>query len=524
MKVYFNAFWGGFLEKENPVHCGFFLDLISKLLNETCEVGTLEESSVLCESLFGDSVLRKKTWNLTILFSGESRLRENNEEYTVVLCNQRTTSNRINCPLFLPFLYCGNHIEKLKNIAPRYDFPANSVVAILSNNSGKVRNTFLEKLEQHFTVTYAGRYKNNTGVPIPYTYGTSEFYNYISSFKFVITMENSREDTYITEKICHGFLSKTIPVYWGSKRVTDYFSIDRFLNLDGDSESEIQSVIEKMKELHKNSEKWLETINNPIFTGSGLWKTLDTVVRDCKALLFQHTLFPSIRQIYFICNKEYEPVRYERLQVIINSLKIPEYLYTFCCPTYKHTINEEQYKKYARTPLHTLIPWCSRTLRKAELSLFLNFRAVFEDVEKQYLEDVNIITFESDIIPMMDNIEKLPPFLSFCNENKRTWDFVHFGYAPVENKGKLLAENNGNSLIRNVNTRCTDTLLWNYRGLCILLNYMRETEDYGEPFDHYISRLLESGDYLIHAWSNPSFFLQMSNYGGESSEIQKDTI
>ena len=71
-------------------------------------------------------------------------------------------------------------------------------------------------------ITYAGRYKNNIGIACPAPYNTKEFSDFVSKFKFVISMENSREDTYITEKVIHGLRAKTIPVYWGSTRVNQY--------------------------------------------------------------------------------------------------------------------------------------------------------------------------------------------------------------------------------------------------------------------------------------------------------------
>ena len=41
-------------------------------------------------------------------------------------------------------------------------------------------------------VTYAGRYKNNIGGLLPWDYNKPEFKNFISQFKFVISMENMR--------------------------------------------------------------------------------------------------------------------------------------------------------------------------------------------------------------------------------------------------------------------------------------------------------------------------------------------
>ena len=50
------------------------------------------------------------------------------------------------------------------------------------------------------TITYAGRYKNNIGKLIPWDYNNANFINYISQFKFIISMENTRYDTELQKK------------------------------------------------------------------------------------------------------------------------------------------------------------------------------------------------------------------------------------------------------------------------------------------------------------------------------------
>jgi hypothetical protein len=62
-------------------------------------------------------------------------------------------------------------------------------------------------------------------------------------------MENAREDTYITEKITHGFVSGNIPIYWGSLRVTDYFNADRFINVENVDDETVFQVSQKIQYL-----------------------------------------------------------------------------------------------------------------------------------------------------------------------------------------------------------------------------------------------------------------------------------
>jgi hypothetical protein len=45
----------------------------------------------------------------------------------------------------------------------------------------------------------------------------------LKDYRFSVAMENSCVDTYFTEKILDCFLTGTIPIYWGTKKVFDVF-------------------------------------------------------------------------------------------------------------------------------------------------------------------------------------------------------------------------------------------------------------------------------------------------------------
>ena len=132
----------------------------------------------------------------------------------------------------------------------------------------------------------------------------------ISKFKFIISMENSENDTYITEKITHGMLGKTIPVYWGSKRVTDYFNKNIFLNLNSSDDESINNLINRIIEIKNNDKKWLDMVNQKEFAEDGkLWRNLDVIANDIKCLL-THKNWNNINRIHVITNKEGEIERY----------------------------------------------------------------------------------------------------------------------------------------------------------------------------------------------------------------------
>jgi hypothetical protein len=274
-------------------------------------------------------------------------------------------------------------------------------------------------------------------------------------------------------------------------------------------------AITQIKEM--TSEKWLEMVNQPVFTGGSLWRTVDDIVRDCKVVLYPCHTFPLVKQIYFLCNKKYESNRYNTLMSIIEKLAIPSYMYTFLAPTWGTEISVDTYSHHVRSRLHDMLPWWHgpETIKYGVLSLILNYRAVFEDITKRYSSSSMIITLESDIAPIYPALHRLPAFLNFCNMNNSTWGCIHFGYGSKcrdDDNLPVAATDAEFTLTRHLTTRCTDTLLW--KGGCIekILKYMTETEEYSEPFDHYLARYFEMCDPFCHVWSSHAFFKQTSTY------------
>ena len=221
--------------------------------------------------------------------SGENDCRScefQKDKYDCVLWMQRNNKNIVNMPLHIPYIYTNNFLNTLENKKKRVDVPKNDVLVVISNPNGKERNAFLSKLEKKMHVTYAGRYKNNIGRLLPFEYNDRRFIKYVSQFKFIVSMENTRYYTGVTEKIIHGMLAQTIPVYWGSERVCDYFNKDRFINLNTADDICIDKTINRLIELKENKNQWLEMVNKNIFPGDGkMWRTMDEIAKDIKCLL-----------------------------------------------------------------------------------------------------------------------------------------------------------------------------------------------------------------------------------------------
>jgi len=298
MKVYVSGFWHDFFTFNSTYNSTFFIDLLGKIFNQPIELGDFYESDVLLESLFWKkTVLYEKKWKYSLFFIGESVKNASHyfeekkgglsflKDFDVVLYGKHNSKNNIKLPLFIPYIYSNNFLHRLENPLKITNIPKKNICAIISNGTNAPeRNLFLEKLEKRFHIDYAGRYNNNTQ-RIIHDYNTEEFLNAISEYKFIIAIENSKEETYITEKIIHGFISGIIPIYWGSTSIHDYFCKDRFINIEEMNDENIDAAINRMEEIINNDEKYLNIVNKLVFKNGKLERNIDNIVNDIKKKL-----------------------------------------------------------------------------------------------------------------------------------------------------------------------------------------------------------------------------------------------
>jgi hypothetical protein len=300
MKVFVNGFWGGFIENTDPNKFYFFQKIFETAFNEEITVGNFNESDILLESVFSDKTyINDKKWKYTIFFNGESQERivydtfKNNRhrlskipEYDVILTGKFTNKSikTVNTPVFICYIYSNNYFNLLQNPSPRILVPKKNICAVISNSNCPKRNYFLDKLQKIVKIDYAGNFRNNTP-KIPGAYNSDEILNFYSQYKFVICLENTKQETYITEKIINGLLARTIPIYWGSNNIYDYFNKERFINIPNLSEIVINKVINNIVSIISDENKYLQIVNKPIFNNNQLNRDINDIANDIKILL-----------------------------------------------------------------------------------------------------------------------------------------------------------------------------------------------------------------------------------------------
>jgi len=290
MNIFFNNFWGSFIDENQHE---IFILLFKYIFGQDICMGNYENSDVLIESVFGTTVLNTKKWKYSFLFIGEPTRRvytvdafQHFSNYSCVLKGENNNKNVVNFPLFVLYQYQFNiHRDFLMNINKNITkIPTKNICVIVSADDGSERNYFFSELEKKIPIDYAGNYKNNVS-RIEHRYFSKEFIEYVSNYKCIITMENTKEEKYITEKILHGFCANTIPIYWGSDYIEEYFNKERYIHIDKIDKDSIDAFIHRIMTLINNDEVYLAMVNKPIITEKETIITLNTIAEDVKKLI-----------------------------------------------------------------------------------------------------------------------------------------------------------------------------------------------------------------------------------------------
>jgi hypothetical protein len=183
-------------------------------------------------------------------------------DYDIILKGSYDSSNIIDLPLCIIYIINNNFLKKL--IQPKnFDIiPPKFCCFSVSNANSQPRNKMFNIINSYKKVDSIGRYNNNVGYYIDSPYWSENYLNHLKQYKFIICFENSKEETYVTEKIVNAYLSNSIPIYWGTEHIKNMFYENSMIYLD--NENNVQSyydVLNQVIELDNDDSKYLEFIN-----------------------------------------------------------------------------------------------------------------------------------------------------------------------------------------------------------------------------------------------------------------------
>ena len=291
-KVFVCGFWPGFLEKTDPIQVDFFIKLLNDIYNEEIIItNNLDDADIFLNSVFkcayNDYFFNYKKWEATFLYTPEPYYNDTNlSSYTCILGYNPTNENFIEFPCYIMYFksYPNMYFEPTKCIKN------NDVSVVISNvtaHDAHERLLFLDKLEKKMNVLYGGTYKNNIGGKVEGNWDSVNLINFYKNTKFVITMENTKIEHYITEKLINGFRAGIVPIYWGSPHISKNFNTKRFIVLEDTSESSIDAVIDRM--INMSDEEYFRMVNEPIFNeGINIDIVYNNAVNNIKKLVFKN--------------------------------------------------------------------------------------------------------------------------------------------------------------------------------------------------------------------------------------------
>lgn len=178
------------------------------------------------------------------------------------------------------------------------------------------RSMFFEKLNTYKRVESAGTLLNNMPDGSTVNWLDDSKTNFQRKSKFTICFESTSHYGFITEKITDAFFSDTIPIYLGSPNITEFFNKDAFINVT-DYES-FDAVIEKIKELDQDDEKYLQMLRQPILVDPDLPRRLDAELEKFILHIFEQPL----EQAYRRCRVYYPKWHDEYLASAVDPVKM----------------------------------------------------------------------------------------------------------------------------------------------------------------------------------------------------------
>jgi hypothetical protein len=279
----------GFTDYFNPID-EYFTDILS----EDYDIIRDDENPdylFFCDENFGQSNLKyDETKMKKIFFTGENRRPWNYKAHHAI------TFDHIDGPHFfrLPLYVCENWVNQKKLGWEDYRYYQRKMrvsdktgfCSFVAKNGGcQERNNMFHMLSSYKKVDSGGPLFNNIErVPQDGFDSHVAKRDFLRPRKFHLAYENSSFPGYVTEKILHGFLGDTIPIYWGSPTVELDFNPKAFINRH-DFNSD-QDMINFINIIDNNDDLYNSMMAEPILNPRNKFLDLDKFRRWFKTYVY----------------------------------------------------------------------------------------------------------------------------------------------------------------------------------------------------------------------------------------------
>lgn len=273
IRLGFRNMWEGF----NPCS-NFFIDLLNHYGYEVECTSDFDTIDILIFGPFGPTIPDVKCPK--VYFTGENTVEPEGADLYLTF-NLVEDETHIRLPLWMLFLnWFDKDIDKtsnpqtlpielaIQNTYKKFD-DREDFSFVVSNPSNELRNEVFLKLAEKYKVNSGGALYNNIGGQLHSLYGGGgggdiAKHDFLQKHKFNICFENSKGDSYVTEKLLHAKLAGCVPIYWGAEEAAKDFNPDGFINVSDCVTSD--KVVERISGILAKPELIKEMARTPALT------------------------------------------------------------------------------------------------------------------------------------------------------------------------------------------------------------------------------------------------------------------
>lgn len=246
-----------------------------------------ENPDYLFYDIFGTEHLNPKYNNsIKIAYYSENYLPDlNHADYAISQAHIMYLDRFFKFPVFIWILnrLKNYDIQKIRIDASK-KYNKKFCAAVISSNktSEYFRFNFINELNKYKKIDMGGSAFNNVGGKV------KDKIQFLSSYKFSFSMENTKGDGYVSEKIIDSFLAGTIPIYYGDYMLDEYINPKSFILVNG--EKDINSKIEYIKRIDNDNELYKSILREKIFNENYkmiVKKNIDEKIKFLKYIFLQ---------------------------------------------------------------------------------------------------------------------------------------------------------------------------------------------------------------------------------------------
>ena len=222
----------GFADYYNTMDT-FFMDTLS-LAFEVVRDDANPDYLIFADETYGQN---NKSFDpnkvVKIFFTGENRRPWNYEAHHAISFDHLDGNQFYRLPLYVldNWVQTKNGVPDMLNLPmeyAKYDDKAWFCGFVAGNGASEYRNRMFHMLNEYKSVMSGGPLFNNIGGVLPRDVKSK--IDFFRQCRFSLCFENSSYPGYCTEKLMHGLIARTVPIYWGSPTVTMDFQEGSYIS------------------------------------------------------------------------------------------------------------------------------------------------------------------------------------------------------------------------------------------------------------------------------------------------------